>query len=164
MSARENHLKTAGVPQFIHAEGAATGPISPSPAALEAFRAVKMKRQFRFVFFRIEGASIEVERSGPPSATAADLAATLPHADCRYVIYDHEVTTHDGRKTSKLFFILWAPPTANPQAKMAYSYAKGNFRGQCDGCFDLNAGSTREFEQGVGLASADDEDSESDFE
>ncbi|EQC32830.1 hypothetical protein SDRG_09368 [Saprolegnia diclina VS20] len=164
MSAQENHLKTAGVPQYIHADGAATGPIAPSAAAMEAFRAVKMKRQFRYVFFRIDGASIEVDKSAPPAATAADLCVALPHADCRYVIYDHEATLPDGRKTSKLYFILWAPATSNPQAKMAYSYAKGNFRGQCDGCFDLNASSARDVELGVGLVSADDDDSESDFE
>ncbi|OQS02402.1 hypothetical protein THRCLA_05223, partial [Thraustotheca clavata] len=157
---RENHLKTAGVPQYIHAEGAATGPITPSSGTMEAFRAVKMKRQFRFVFFRIDGNLIEVESSAPPSATASDLCSALPHADCRYIIYDHEMTTSDGRKTSKLYFILWAPATSNPQSKMAYSYAKGNFRGQCEGCFDLNASSSRDIEIGIGLVSADEDDSE----
>jgi hypothetical protein len=74
--------------------------------------------------------------------------------------------TKDGRKTSKLFFIFWSPPTANPQHKMAYSHAKSNFRGKIEGVFDINAGTTKDIELGMGLTdgNGDDDDSNSDFE
>lgn len=45
----------------------------------------------------------------------------LPGTDARYGIYDHEYTTRDGRKTDKLFFILWTPESAGGRAKMFYT-------------------------------------------
>jgi hypothetical protein len=37
------------------------------------------------------------------------MAASLPYTDSRYVVYDHEFKTHDGRPASKLYFISWMP-------------------------------------------------------
>jgi hypothetical protein len=63
MSTHESHLKTAGVPQYIHAGGTSSAPISVSENAMTTFKAVKMKRLHRYVLFHIQGAAIEADNN-----------------------------------------------------------------------------------------------------
>jgi hypothetical protein len=53
---------------------------------------------------------------------------------------------------------------SSPAFKMAYTHAKSTIRAVCDGCFDVNAGSIKEVELGVGLTSGHASDSDSDFD
>ncbi|KAF0735247.1 hypothetical protein Ae201684P_002408 [Aphanomyces euteiches] len=154
----EPHTKTAGVPLNMHANGTASAPISPTPDSVSAFRDIKMKRSYRFVFYRIDGSSIVVDKTSPPSTTHANLIADLPHADCRYVIYDHDVQLPDGRRSSKLYFLFWSPPSAPPTNKMAYSHGKNAFRAHCDGCLDINASDIGDVQSALGLATDDDDE------
>ena len=38
-----------------------------------------------------------------------DFTADLPETDCRYAVIDVEFETDDGRPTSKIVFLSWAP-------------------------------------------------------
>lgn len=104
----EPHLKTAGVPKSIRPhEDVPTNSIAPTPEVTAAFKQLKMRRAHRFVLFKIDGAAINVDATGPPAASFADFMRALPDSDCRYAVYDHEFLTSDGRKSSKLFFVTW---------------------------------------------------------
>ncbi|RHY32338.1 hypothetical protein DYB25_013867 [Aphanomyces astaci] len=154
----EPHAKTAGIPLQYANSGASSAPVNPTEEALAAFKDIKMKRKFRFVFFRIDGLAIVVDNAGAPSATHVELLASLPHADCRYVIYDHDVQLPDGRRSSKLYFLLWSPPSASPNHKMGYAHGKSAFRAHCDGCLDINASDIVDVQAALGLATDDDDD------
>jgi cofilin len=161
----EPHLKTAGVAQYIrHQDDVPANAISPTAEVVSEFKLLKMRRKYRFLLFRIEGAQIVVDASAPPSAAFADLLRALPDSDCRYAVYDHEFTTADGRKSSKLFFVTWIPQNSHPGFKMAYTHAKPAIRAVCEGAFDVNAVTKKEVELGVGVSSGDASDSDSDFD
>jgi hypothetical protein len=66
-----------------------------------------------------------------------------------------EFKTHDGRITSKVYFVAWyfptwkygsftqklrSPRTAHARSKMLYSTERHRIRGICDGCLDMNVG------------------------
>lgn len=53
--------------------------------------------------------------------TFEDLKKSLPYTECRFAIFDHDIVTADGRKTSKLWFISWLPTNSTPHHKMAYT-------------------------------------------
>jgi len=53
-----------------------------------------------------------------------DFIALMPENDCRYALYDMNFTTNDGRESSKLCMISWAPDTAKVRSKMLYAGSK----------------------------------------
>jgi cofilin len=53
-----------------------------------------------------------------------DFIKLLPENDCRYALYDFAFTTNDGRPTTKLCMISWAPDTAKTKSKMIYAGSK----------------------------------------
>lgn len=161
----EPHMKTAGVAPYIrHQDDVPANAIAPTDEVVAEFKALKMRRKYRFVLFRIEGAQVVVDSSGPPTATFKDFEAALPDDDCRYAVYDHEFLTADGRKSSKLFFVSWIPQNSHPGFKMAYTHAKSAVRAVCEGCFDVSAVIKSEVAQGMNISSGDDSDSNSEFE
>lgn len=164
-SMAEPHTKTAGVaPYARHQDDVPLDAIAPSAEVTAEFKQLKMRRKHRFVFFKIDGALIAVDKTGPPNATFADFLNALPDSECRYAVYDHEYSTADGRKSSKLFFVTWIPQNSHPGFKMAYTHAKSTIRAVCEGCFDVNAVVKKEVEQGMGISSGDASDSDSDFD
>lgn len=74
---------------------------------LQEFKKMKIRRRYRYMICRIEQDTVAVDRLGERDAGTTELKAELPNSDCRYVIYDYEYTTPDGRKPSKLFFLCW---------------------------------------------------------
>lgn len=88
---------------------------------LQAFQDMKLKRKSRYIIFKIGEEQIDVEKLGARTATFEDLKKDLPYTDSRYVVFDQEFTTHDGRQTSKLWFISWFPNNSTPYNKMAYT-------------------------------------------
>lgn len=88
----------------------------------------------------------------------------LPFSECRFVIYDQDYTTSDGRPASKLWFISWFPNASTTHTKMAYTSAKGKFREQIPGVFDTQVASVEELDLNLGLAKDDDEDDDKDFD
>ncbi len=61
----------------------------------------------RWALFGMKDFVIDVANVGERSSTYKDMLAELPDSMCRYLIYDHEFKTADGRQTSKLYSIFW---------------------------------------------------------
>mmetsp|Transcript_16047 Transcript_16047/g.26208 ORF Transcript_16047/g.26208 Transcript_16047/m.26208 type:complete len:155 (+) Transcript_16047:449-913(+) len=135
---------------------------------LEEYKNFKLRRKHRWVTFGINddgNGRIHVvkEVESDKSKGVEDLIRCLPEHDCRYVVYEHEYKTKDGRKTDKLFFINWNPRAAATQVQMDYLTGRPAIRGVCEGCFDLSASSGSDIKQGVlGDEAEDSEDEDGD--
>lgn len=101
-----------------------------------------------------------VETVGARNATFEELKRILPFSECRFVIYDHEYKSYDGRPVSKLWFISWFPNSSSTHWKMAYASAKSKFRDNLDGVFDMQVGSIEELGSNLGLDDEEEEDGE----
>lgn len=130
-----------------------------------------------------ETLKVTVEKVGKASATADEFQSDLSSSECRYAVYDHEgaapaprahvlcLPTHcclhlpatdtlpDGRKKSKLLFILWAHSRARPSSCMTYTSRKNAVSSALEGVFDVTARNEDELLELLGLK-VDDEDSE----
>ena len=100
---------------------------------VDAYLALKSKRKFKFVTYKIEGDTVVVDTEGAPSATYDDFVAALPENDCRYAVYDHEWKQDDGVKKNKIAFMSWSPDTSKIRTKMVYASSKDSFKRTLDG-------------------------------
>lgn len=156
----ENHLKTGGEPiEFQRV----TVPDTITPACLDAFQQMKLRRKHRFIIYKIGAEEMEVELIGDRNETYDNMKKSLPFAECRFCIWDQDIKTADGRNTSKLWFVSWFPDNANTHMKMAYASAKGKFRDHILGVFDTQVASLEELDANLGLAK-DDEEDDKDFD
>ena len=139
----EAHLKTGGE-QVTFTNKTVAGSIDPECA--KVFQLLKIRRKHRFIVYKIDSATEAVvpETIGARASGLAEMLAALPDADSRYVIFDYEFTTYDGRPTNKLFFLSWFPNNSTPYAKMAYTQAKSKVREIFTGVFDIMARTTEE--------------------
>lgn len=77
------------------------------------FNDFKLKREpynYRYFIYKIvDDSEIVIDAVGPQTETYEDFAAKLAETtnDCRYGLIDLDVTTKDGRPTSKLVFLSW---------------------------------------------------------
>lgn len=80
-------------------------------AVSQHFNDLRMKRTHRFLIVAIteDGKNATVESVGERAATFADFKAKMPADQPRYAIFDLEYATADGRKESKLVFIMYSP-------------------------------------------------------
>ena len=79
---------------------------------INQFNDFKLKREphnYRYFIYKIENdTEITIESTGDQSETYDDFAKKLLQIpDCRYGLIDLDVTTKDGRPTSKLVFVSW---------------------------------------------------------
>uniref|UniRef100_K3WB44 ADF-H domain-containing protein n=1 Tax=Globisporangium ultimum (strain ATCC 200006 / CBS 805.95 / DAOM BR144) TaxID=431595 RepID=K3WB44_GLOUD len=83
-----------------------------------------------FIYKIVDDTEIVIESTGPSSETYEDFAAKLAQVtnDCRYGLIDLDVTTKDGRPTSKLVFLSWSPDTARIKSKMLYASSKESIK------------------------------------
>jgi len=161
MAAREPHLSTAG--EQLEFKHKTSGVLEVSEGCGVVFEELKIRRKHRYIIFNIGDEEIVVESTGARSEGLEDFKRALPFTDCRYAVYDHEYTTPDGRKTSKLWFLSWLPNNSTPYTKMAYTSSKGKLRDRLPGVFDIQAAAIEEMEVLMGLKKEDEEES-SDFE
>ena len=102
---------------------AATG-ISVTDEVAAKFNDIKLgKVKAQFVVYKIEGPNI-VEEHVSMDGSFDDFVALMPEDDCRYALYDFKFQTNDGRDTTKLAMISWAPDTAKVKSKMIYAGSK----------------------------------------
>ncbi|KAI9917579.1 hypothetical protein PsorP6_013051 [Peronosclerospora sorghi] len=80
---------------------------------------------------------VVVDATSTPSATFADFNAALSDSDRRYAVYDHEYINH-GRKSNKLFFVMWIPQNSHPGYKMAYTHAKSAIKSVSEGFYEVS--------------------------
>lgn len=153
------HLKTGGEKATFESTNATA---TIAPYCFEVFEELKIRRKHRFVVFRLGETEMEVEAIGHREQSFISLKKLLPFTDCRFCVFDQELTTVDGRAANKLWLISWFPLNSTPIAKMTYTTAKGSFRDRLTGVFDLQCASMEDLEKGLGLKKADDDDDDDD--
>ncbi|MBA0587353.1 hypothetical protein Gorai_000485 [Gossypium raimondii] len=96
---------------------------------------LQRKKVFRYVIFKIDEKKKEVivEKTGGPTESYDDFAASLPESDCRYAVYDFDFVTSENCQKSKIFFIAWSPSGSRIRSKMLYATSKDRFRRELEG-------------------------------
>lgn len=94
-------------------------------AIAETFNALRMKRAHRYIIVGIseDGTKATCEAIGERSANFDEFKSKMPTDQPRYAIYDLEFTTKDGRKESKLVFIMYSPDTCT-KGTLRFVYAQ----------------------------------------
>ena len=72
---------------------------------------MRMKRKHRYIIYRVSSdkSSAEIEKLGERDSTWEELVESMPKNNSRWAIYDLEFNAADGRKQSKLCFIMYNP-------------------------------------------------------
>jgi len=122
--------------------------------AKEEFKNFKLRRKYRWVQFGIEevdGKKIHKvkEVEADRSKSVDDLLKALPEHDCRYVVFDYEYKTKDGRKADTVYFIQWNPRAAATALQMDYLTGRPAIRDVCEGCIDISAATANDVRSGV---------------
>ncbi|KAM3573386.1 hypothetical protein VYU27_004627 [Nannochloropsis oceanica] len=92
-----------------------------------SFSQFKLQRppyNLRYIIYVIKDDKIQIEKEGAREKSWKDFTEDLPESDCRYAVIDVEFETDDGRPTSKIVFLSWAPDTAKVRPKMVYAGSK----------------------------------------
>jgi len=100
---------------------------------------------------------VKVFDKGDHAESFDNFINSLPPAQCRYVVYDHEFMK-DGRKQDKLLFITWCPRSADTNTKMLYATERPRVAEWIVGAFQVNADSVGEIKDYLGLDAGSDED------
>ncbi|GMF26977.1 unnamed protein product [Phytophthora fragariaefolia] len=109
---------------------AASSGVGVDDEVITQFNDFKLKRaphDFRYFIYKIvDDSEIVIESTGPSTESYQDMADKLAQItnDCRYALVDLDVTTKDGRPTSKIVFLSWSPDTARIKSKMLYASSK----------------------------------------
>mmetsp|Transcript_9040 Transcript_9040/g.33257 ORF Transcript_9040/g.33257 Transcript_9040/m.33257 type:complete len:149 (+) Transcript_9040:109-555(+) len=116
---------------------AASG-VSVSPACIEEFKVLAMKKTYKYIIYKIDGeVVVEKTKQNAANEEAAikeqeavfqEFCEELPESDCRYAVFDLLVETSDGRTFAKIFFIAWSPDGAKIKNKMLYASSKEKFK------------------------------------
>merc|ERR1712216_3372 len=91
---------------------------------------------------------IEMETTGECGKEFEDFCKELPDNDCRYAVFDTEITTKADATTNKMMFISWSDDNAPIKKKMLYASSKlalknslaglvEDFQATCKGDLDL---------------------------
>lgn len=176
----ERHLRTDGGPTDIAGKSAMSGSSEINPNCQVVYQELKLRRKYRYIIYKIGEEDINVEHTGATAESFEDFKSKLPFTECRYThllihslahlliysrrycVFDQDVTTKDGRKTSKLWFISWIPVNAITYMKMAYTQAKVKFRESLPGVFDCNPTNINELESALGVKEEEEEDNDFD--
>uniref|UniRef100_A0A7S1CD20 ADF-H domain-containing protein n=1 Tax=Bicosoecida sp. CB-2014 TaxID=1486930 RepID=A0A7S1CD20_9STRA len=148
-------------------KGDGGGVVEIGEDVLAAFQALKLRRKHRFIVFKIEEPSYKLtaETASAPKATFEDLKKALPNTEPRYVVYDHEYKTADGRPADKLVLISWQPESSRPHLRTFYSSQKHKCTAAFSGVEDVFARRALDIEVALGMKKADeDSDEESDWD
>ncbi|KAL2556061.1 Actin-depolymerizing factor 7 [Forsythia ovata] len=97
------------------------------------FLELKVKRNYRYIVFKIENQEVVVEKLGNPQDGYDDFTASLPANECRYAVYDFDFTTNENCQKSKIFFVAWSPDISKVRMKMVYASSKDKFKRELEG-------------------------------
>mmetsp|Transcript_122507 Transcript_122507/g.352030 ORF Transcript_122507/g.352030 Transcript_122507/m.352030 type:complete len:137 (+) Transcript_122507:90-500(+) len=100
--------------------------VTVASACVDIFNQIKMKKDLRYVTFKIEdGKEIVVDCSGPPDENWDDFVAKLPEEEPRYALVDVPFENKQGVQTSKLTFVAWSPDDKTTvKQRMVYASSK----------------------------------------
>lgn len=140
--------------------------VSLAAEAEEAIGKFRSRRASFVVFkFNDDHTEIVVDKKGKRRDDIKVFCKALPENSMRLAIFNHEFRTDDGRITDKMFFIFWAPPSANTESKMRYSADKGVLRSEAgEGYIDLSVTNVSEIERACGVKVTNNDESEEDDE
>ena len=127
-------MKTSGLNlEPLNKAGSGTH-LEPSAECGAVFQALKIKRKHRYIVYKVEAETIEVEKASERNDTYASFKEGLPYTDCRFAIFAHE-KIDPVRKVpvNKLFFVVWSPSNASTYNKVAYTAAKQKLMGAMGG-------------------------------
>lgn len=158
----DNHLKTGGERLVDNNKVDSTATFDINPIIITTFQELKIRRKHRFIIINITDIDINIENVGERDKSFEDMTSLLPFTMCRYIIYDYEYETTDGRKASKIFFINWMPSNATPHNKMSYASAKGKLRDMMTGVFDAQASNIDELAIRIGIKKEEEENDDDD--
>ncbi|KAG8483236.1 hypothetical protein CXB51_022188 [Gossypium anomalum] len=97
------------------AKGNASSGMGVAEHSKSTYLELQRKKVFRYVIFKIDEKKKEVivEKTGGPTESYDDFAASLPESDCRYAVYDFDFVTSENCQKSKIFFIAWSVSSFN---------------------------------------------------
>ncbi|CAE7208976.1 unnamed protein product [Symbiodinium sp. CCMP2456] len=100
--------------------------VAVNDACVDLYNQIKMKKDLRYVIFKIENhKEIVTECQGPSGETYKDFVSKLPEGEPRYALVDYEYTSEDGRPQSKLCFVFWSPDDKTTvKDRMVYASSK----------------------------------------
>lgn len=109
--------------------------ITVSEDAVNLYYYMKAKSAYRWAMWKINdaGNEIVITAVGPNESTYANFLEMLPASDCRFAVYDYEVTNSEGRKFNKLVFLGWSPEVSKIRTKMMYASSKDFFKSHLEG-------------------------------
>mmetsp|Transcript_171342 Transcript_171342/g.416610 ORF Transcript_171342/g.416610 Transcript_171342/m.416610 type:complete len:152 (+) Transcript_171342:166-621(+) len=147
---------------------AAESVVEITDEAMAAFNGLKIKRKHRFVVYKIDETDdykLVPETASARAAKFDDLKTALPSNEPRYVIYDYEYKTSDGRLADKLLLIDWQPESSRPHLRTFYSSQKSKCTALFSGVEELFARRAHDIEVALGMKKVEeDSDEESDWD
>ncbi|SPQ96743.1 ADF-H domain-containing protein [Plasmodiophora brassicae] len=118
-----------------------------APDVPSAYQDLKIGRKHRFIVFTIDNLVVKAQKIGDRNKNWEDLVATIPGSNCRYIVYDYEYKTSDGRQASKLYLIFWKPLNSNDQDKVLYAQTMPKFMDLLTGVVKATASEEEEIEE-----------------
>jgi hypothetical protein len=106
-------------------------------ACMDAFRQLT-RRKNRWVLYKYEDYQVKVDTTGDKKSDFKQFLAATPDTEPRYMAYDHEFKTQDGRLTSKMYFIFYTPKNSSEVDRVGYTQALQSFRGRFNGTLNKN--------------------------
>lgn len=109
--------------------------ITVSEDAVNLYYYMKAKSAYRWAMWKINdaGTEIVITAVGPNDCTYNSFLEMLPAQDCRFAVYDYQVTNSEGRNFNKLVFFGWSPETSKIRTKMMYASSKDFFKSHLEG-------------------------------
>jgi len=139
--------------------------LEASPACMDVFQQLKLKRKHRYIIFKVNEETIDVDKASERGATYEDLKKDLPFTDCRFAVYDHEkLDPVRNVPVNKLWFIVWNPNNSSTYNKMAYTAAKQKlFSALAAALNEVNVRSADELDSALGMEAEDSDESDMDL-
>ena len=99
--------------------------VTASDEVVTTFNDIKMGHKHKYAIFKIsDDLSSVVLETTSSEASWESFTSALPQNSCRYVVYDFDFKSDDGRDMSKILFIVWAPDSAKIKEKMLITSSK----------------------------------------
>ena len=78
-----------------------------------------MKRKYRYVIYKAsdDKQAVEIEKLGERTEKWEDFQESMPKNNSRWAVYDLEWVESDGRKCSKIVFIMYSPDENDDNAE-----------------------------------------------
>lgn len=131
----------SNIPSLGGAMRKKTGPqtsmsgIAVSDDAINLFYYMKAKSAYRWAMWGVNsnGSEIVIVDVGGKDSNYQEFVEKLPENDCRFAVYDYQVTNSEGRVFQKLVFLSWSPDTASIRTKMMYASSKDFLKSHMEG-------------------------------